>query len=104
MANTEVESIFKIEYIRLKGRLLAKSGQYKDGSTVMAEGAKSNEDQLYILWRDWQTLNYKAYQKSNGQIEWLKSAIACLPYSLRYQPQKTRLQLAQIFVMLYDNM
>lgn len=104
MASTE-DVLYKTEYQRLKARLLTEDEQYKEASNVYAEAVKTSDEQLGVLWRDWQTLSYKAYMNSSAgsKVDWLKSAIATLPNALKHSPQKTRLQLAQLFRMLYDN-
>lgn len=104
MLTTE-DPLYKTEYQRLKAKLLVENEQFKEASNVYADAAKASDEQLGILWRDWLSLCYKAYMSNivGNKIDWLKSAIATLPNALKHSPQKTRLQLAQLFRMLYDN-
>lgn len=101
---TTDDPLYRTEYQRLKARLLLEEKQFKEASNVYAEAVKSSEEQLGVLWRDWFNLSFKAYMSNcSSKVDWLKSAIATLPNALKHSPQKTRLQLAQFFRMLYDN-
>ena len=83
----------------MKAKVLVENKLYDQANTLLSDSLKGVEHHLLPLWRDWLVLSIKAYEES-GKIEWAQSALAILPYALRYKTQKTKLILAPILRIL----
>lgn len=91
--------IQKIEISRLSAKLYVKQGCFEEANAVYMQSLKSVDQHLLPLWRDWMVMCFEAYAATD-RIEWAQSAIAILPYALRYKPHKVRLIIAPILSIL----
>ncbi len=78
-------------------------GDYNKANKIYSEAIEKAEQHTMIaaLWRDWMLLCFQAY-KSTKVIDWAQSAVALLPYALKYKPHKTKMLLAPFFGILKE--